>query len=177
VHLDPRQRVVTKNLPSRLCEGRIIKRPDIENNPTGTRSWLLGDRRAAFGAEVPEDWITAAADATERFEGALDGQRLFGHSNQRGKGAPGEFLAIPAMAHRCARRIGLGCVPHSAAEAPAFDHHLDPLALLPFRLKARLDLLFNFRPRVMSIVPFDFFERPIEHRCGHVTLFIPIPVF
>jgi hypothetical protein len=27
--LDPRQRVVTKNLPSRLRDGRIIKRPDI----------------------------------------------------------------------------------------------------------------------------------------------------
>jgi hypothetical protein len=29
VHLDPRQRVVTKNLPARFCDGRIIKRPDI----------------------------------------------------------------------------------------------------------------------------------------------------
>jgi hypothetical protein len=29
VHLDPRQRVVTKNLPPRFCDGRIIKRPDI----------------------------------------------------------------------------------------------------------------------------------------------------
>ena len=26
---DPRQRVITKNLPSRSCDGRIIKRPDI----------------------------------------------------------------------------------------------------------------------------------------------------
>jgi hypothetical protein len=29
VHRDPRQRVVTKNLPARCCDGRIIKRPDI----------------------------------------------------------------------------------------------------------------------------------------------------
>jgi hypothetical protein len=29
VHLDPRQRVITKNLPPRLCDGRIVKRPDI----------------------------------------------------------------------------------------------------------------------------------------------------
>jgi hypothetical protein len=61
---------------------------------------------------------------------------LLSHSNQRGKGAAGEFLAIPAMADRCARRIGLGCVAHRAAEAAAFDLHLNPLALLPFRLKA-----------------------------------------
>jgi hypothetical protein len=40
------------------------------------------------------------------------------------------------MADRCARRIGLGCVAHRAAEAAAFDLHLNPLALLPFRLKA-----------------------------------------
>jgi hypothetical protein len=40
------------------------------------------------------------------------------------------------MAHRRARRIGLGCIAHRAAEAAAFDLHLDPLALLPSRLKA-----------------------------------------
>jgi hypothetical protein len=39
------------------------------------------------------------------------------------------------MAHRCARRIGLGCVAHRAAEAAAFDFHLDPLAVFPLRLK------------------------------------------
>src|SRR5207248_1628267 len=97
---------------------------------TGPRSWLLSDRRAAFRAEMPEDRIAAAADAAERCECALDGHRLLGHSNQCGKGAAGEFLAIPAMAHCCGRRVGLGCVAHRAAEAPAFDHHLDPLALL-----------------------------------------------
>src|SRR5580693_2687840 len=85
---------------------------------------------------MPEDRIAAAANATERFECALDGHRLLGHSNQCGKGAAGEFLAIPAMAHRCARRVGLGCVAHRAAEAAAFDFHLDPLAILPSRLKA-----------------------------------------
>ena len=84
---------------------------------------------------MPEDWIAAAADAAERFERALDGQCLLGHSDQRGKGAAGEFLAIAAMAHRCARRVGLGCVAYRAAEAAAFDLHLDPLALSPFRLK------------------------------------------
>jgi hypothetical protein len=46
------------------------------------------------------------------------------------------FLAISAMAHRCTRRVGLGCVPHRTAEASAFDLHVDPLVLLPFRLKA-----------------------------------------
>src|SRR5215472_16126126 len=130
VHLDPGQRVVAKNLPPRFCDGRVIKRPDIENNHTGPRSWLLGDRRAAFGAEVPENRIAAAADAAERFECALNIHCLLGHSNQRGKGAAGELLAIPAMAHRCARWVRLGCVAHRAAEAAAFDLHLDPLALL-----------------------------------------------
>ena len=85
---------------------------------------------------MPEDRIAAAADTTERFECALDRQRLLGHSNQRGKGATGKLLAIPAMAHRRARRVGLGCVAHRAAEAAAFDLNLDPLALLPSRLKA-----------------------------------------
>src|SRR3954453_12301525 len=85
---------------------------------------------------MPEDRIAAAADAAERFEGALDCHRLLGHSNQRGKGAAGEFLAIPAMAHRRARRVGLGCVAHRAAEAATFDLHLNLLALLPSRLKA-----------------------------------------
>jgi hypothetical protein len=51
------------------------------------------------------------------------------------KALPVNFLAIPAMAHRRARRVGLGCVPHRTAEAAAFDLHLDPLALLPFRPK------------------------------------------
>src|SRR5262249_52025530 len=91
-----------------FCDARIIKRPDIENNHTGPRSWLLGDRRAAFRAEVPQYRIAAAAEASERFERALDGQRLLGHSHQRGKGAACKFLAIPAMAHRRARRVGLG---------------------------------------------------------------------
>src|SRR3984893_5077931 len=82
---------------------------------------------------MPEARIAAAADATERFECALDSQRLFGHSNQCGKGAAGEFLAIPAMAHCCARRVGLGCVSHRAAEAAAFDLHVDPpCSLYPF---------------------------------------------
>src|SRR5215472_11843651 len=132
VHLDPGQRVVAKNLPPRFCDGRVIKRPDIENNHTGPRSWLLGDRRAAFGTEVPEDRIAAAADTAEGFECALDSQRLLGQSNQRGKGATSELLAIPAMAHRCTRWVGLGCVAHRAAEATAFDLHLDPLHSYPF---------------------------------------------
>jgi len=85
---------------------------------------------------MPKDRIAAASDATEGLEGALDSQRLLGHSNQRGKDAAGEFLAIPAMAHGCARRVGLCCVTHRAAEAAAFDLHLDPLPLLPFRLQA-----------------------------------------
>ena len=62
--------------------------------------------------------------------------RASGRSNQYGKGAAGEFLAIAAMADRCARRVRLGCVTHRAAEATAFDLHVDPLALLAFRLKA-----------------------------------------
>jgi hypothetical protein len=84
---------------------------------------------------MPQDRIAAAADAAKGFEGALDRHRLLGNSNQRGKGAAGEFLAIPAMTHRRARRVGLGCVAHRAAEAAAFDLHLDPLAILPFRLQ------------------------------------------
>ena len=132
MHLNPRQRVVTKNLPSRFCDARIIKRPDVQNNHTGPRSWLLGDRRTTFGAEVPEDRIAAATEATERSERALDSQCLLGHSNQRGKGAAGEFLAIPSMTHSCAGRVGLGGVAHSAAEAAAFDLHLDPLLSFPF---------------------------------------------
>ena len=43
----------------------------------------------------------------------------------------------PAMAHCCARRVGLGCVAHRAAEAAALDFHLDLLALLPSRRKAK----------------------------------------
>src|ERR1700751_1503535 len=78
---------------------------------------------------MPEYRITAAADATERFECALDSHRLLGRPDQRGKGAAGEFLAIPAMGHRRARRIGLGCIAHRAAEAAAFDLHLDPCSL------------------------------------------------
>ena len=45
------------------------------------------------------------------------------------KGASGEFLAIPAMAHCRARRVGLGGIAHRAAQAAAFDLHLDPLTL------------------------------------------------
>ena len=52
------------------------------------------------------------------------------------KALPVNFLAIPAMAHRRAGRVGPGCVAHSAAEAAAFDLHLDLLALLPSPLKA-----------------------------------------
>jgi hypothetical protein len=41
------------------------------------------------------------------------------------KGTASEFLAIPAMAHGCARRVGLGGVPHRVAQVSAFDLHLD----------------------------------------------------
>ena len=95
---------------------------------------------------MPEDRIPAAADATERLERTLDRHRLLGHSNQRGKGAAGEFLAIPAMAHRRARRLGLGCVAHRAAEAATFDLHLKRRAILPSRLKAE-GVLPIHRPR------------------------------
>src|SRR6516165_8828457 len=88
-------------------------------------SRLLGDRRAALGAEMPEDWIAAAADATERFECAFDCHRLFGRANQRSKGAPSKLLAIPAMADCCARWVDLSCVTYRAAEATSFDLHLD----------------------------------------------------
>src|SRR6516162_4032877 len=99
-------------------------------------SRLLGDRRTAFGAEMPEDWIAAAADAAERFECALDSHRLSGYSDERGKSAAGEFLAIPAMANCCARWVGFGCIAYRAAETAAFDLHPDSPFLSPFRLKA-----------------------------------------
>jgi hypothetical protein len=35
VHVNPRQRIGTKNLPPRFCDGRIVKRPDIQNNGDG----------------------------------------------------------------------------------------------------------------------------------------------
>jgi len=47
------------------------------------------------------------------------------------------------MAHRRARRVGLGCIAHRAAEATAFDLHVDPFALLPVRRKAELALSVN----------------------------------
>ena len=47
VHREPRQSVVTKNLPPRLCHSRIIKRPDIQNN---SRAVSLSPRRRADGA-------------------------------------------------------------------------------------------------------------------------------
>ena len=81
---------------------------------------------------MPEYRIAAAADAAERFECALNSHRVLGRPNKRGKGAAGEFLAIPAMAHRCARRVGLGSVAHRAAEAAPLDFDLDLLVLLPF---------------------------------------------
>jgi hypothetical protein len=52
MHVDPRQRVITKNLSSRFSDGRLVKRTDIQNNYARPRSRLLGDRRAALGAEV-----------------------------------------------------------------------------------------------------------------------------
>jgi len=85
---------------------------------------------------MPEDRIAATAEASEGFERALDSYCLLVRPDQRGKGAAGEFLAIPAMAHRRACRVGLGGIAHRAAEAAAFDLHLDPLAPLPSRLKA-----------------------------------------
>ena len=51
------------------------------------------------------------------------------------KALPVNFLAIPAMAHCCAGWIGLGRVAHRAAEAAAFDLHLDFFDRVPFRLK------------------------------------------
>jgi len=107
VHLDPRQRVITKNLPPWFGDGRLIKRPDIQNNKARPRSRLLGDRRAAFGAEVPEDRIAAAADAAEGFQCALDSW------------------------------VDFGFIAYRAAEATASNFHLDPLVLLPFRLNPK----------------------------------------
>ena len=53
------------------------------------------------------------------------------------------------MAHCCTRRVGLGCVAHRAAEATAFDLHVDPLALLAFRLKAEKKFPIH-RARLMA---------------------------
>ena len=46
-------------------------------------------------------------------------------SNQRGKSAAGELLAIPAMANCCACWVDFGCIAYRAAEATSFDLHLD----------------------------------------------------
>src|SRR5215831_9900881 len=62
-----------------------------------------------------------------------------------------ELLAVSAMARGCARRVCLGCVPHRAAEAAAFDLHLDPLALSPSRLKAERVLTIRRAPIVAKI--------------------------
>ena len=70
-------------------------------------------------ARVLENRVAAAADATERFQWTLDGHGFLGHTNPRGESTASEFLAIPAMAHRCARRVGPGSVAHRAAEAAA----------------------------------------------------------
>jgi hypothetical protein len=47
------------------------------------------------------------------------------------KALPVNFLAIPAMAHRRARRVGLRRVAHRAAQVAAFDLHLDPFLSYP----------------------------------------------
>jgi Nitroreductase family len=58
-------------------------------------------------------------------ECALDSHRLLVHPNQRCKGGARELLAVPAMAHGCARRVG--CVTDRTAETAALDLHLDTL--------------------------------------------------
>src|SRR5215468_1684167 len=89
---------------------------------------------------MPEDRIPAAANAGEGFEGALYSYRLLGHSNQHSKGAAGEFLTIPAMAHRSAGRVGLGCVPHCAAEAATLNLDVGPPCSLTLSAQGRTRL-------------------------------------
>jgi hypothetical protein len=48
------------------------------------------------------------------------------------KALPVNFWQSRQWQHRRARRIGLGCIAHRAAEAAAFDLHLDPLLSYPF---------------------------------------------
>jgi hypothetical protein len=90
-----------------------------------------------------------------------------GRPGQRGKDAAGEFLAIPAMAHCCARRVGLGCVAHRAAEAAAFDLPLDPRDLLPFDSKPN-EVLPIHRP--LPMVPDQLCGQPPGGQSGPVII-------
>src|SRR5439155_17508517 len=130
--------------------GRVVEGPDIENDKTRPGPRLLGKRGAAFGAEMAQDRLAAAADSGVRLDDTVELDLLLRDADQPRKGAAGEFLAVAAMADCGARRVGLGGVAHRAAQATAGDrrHRYPPrLSTAPLVRDQRHAARTSCRPR------------------------------
>jgi len=118
----PRQRVVAKYLARWGHRFRVVQGADMKDHQAWPGSRLLGNRRAAFRAEMSQHRLPAAARASERLRHALDRQCLLRHINQSGECAASESLAVSAMAYTGRQRFGRCPVAHLTAEATAPQH-------------------------------------------------------
>ena len=115
----PGQRVVAKYLACRRNRFWVVERADVEDHSAWRISGLLCDRRAAFRAEMSEDWFAAAAEAGERFYRTVDRQPLLRNDEHGTKRATSESLAVAAMTQPRYNRIRQCGVTHRAAETRA----------------------------------------------------------
>src|SRR5215831_9021664 len=124
----PRQRVVAKYLARWRHRFRVVQGTDMNDHQAWPGSRLLGNRRAAFRAEMSKHRLPAAAEASERLSRALDGQRLLRHIHQSAECAAGESLAVSTVAHGRRQRFR-GCrVAYRSAQTTTLQlrHHFLP---------------------------------------------------
>jgi len=148
--LHPGQRVVAKYFTCRRNRLWIIKRADSNDNCTGCAARLFPDSGSAFRAKEPENRLTAATRAGERFHRTCNRQTLLWDENQSCKRAAREFLTISTMAHYrlhgfCGSRIthrtakATSCDCRHFPVSPAIFHMLGPSGHLGRRMPAALD--------------------------------------
>jgi hypothetical protein len=111
---------------------------------------------------MPENRITAAADATDVLRMPSIVSASLGTRTSAAKVLPVNLWQSRQMAHRSACRLGLGYVAHRAAEAAAFDLHLDP----PCSLTLSAQRPNERRPYIVSAL----WPRPTEFYTLGVSL-------
>lgn len=101
-----------------------VQSTGLEGNDRRSGVRVVGNGRAALGAEETVDRVAGSTVAGVLFDGAVDGQDIFGDDGDEGVGRATLALAVVAVVVRCDDGLlDLGLVGDGLAETVSGERH------------------------------------------------------
>src|ERR1700751_943325 len=96
---------IAEDLHSRLPPARVVERAGHDHRDVRHHLGLVEERRSAFRAKASVGCFAAVTPTSERLQRALHIQCRRWQRHDNGKGRPGTFLAVLAVAHADKSRL------------------------------------------------------------------------